>query len=73
MLKTSALYSYVPAHDVERCRKFYEAKLGLGRGKSSGPGYTFECAHGTGFFMYPSAGAGTNKASCAFSRVPWCK
>jgi len=69
MLKTSGLYAYVPAQDVERCRSFYEEKLGLGPGRKAGPGYTFECAGGTAFFVYPSPGAGTNKASCAFWRV----
>ncbi len=69
MLNTSPLYSYVPAHDVERCRRFYDEKLGLGPGRRTGPGYTFDCANGTAFFVYPSPGAGTNKASCAFWHV----
>ena len=69
MLKTSAMYSYVPVQDLERCRRFYEDELGLDPGRKSGPGYAFECADGTGFFMYPSPGAGTNKASCAFWKV----
>jgi predicted enzyme related to lactoylglutathione lyase len=30
---------------------------------------TFECGKGTAFFMYPSPGAGTSKASTAFWRV----
>ncbi|VTU13819.1 putative enzyme related to lactoylglutathione lyase [Variovorax sp. SRS16] len=69
MLKTSGLYAYVPAHDVERCRAFYADTLGLGPGRKAGPGYTFECAKGTAFFVYPTPNAGTNQASCAFWQV----
>ena len=69
MLKTATLHAYVPAHDVERCRRFYDEKIGLGPGRKAGPGYTFACADGTSFFVYPSPGAGTNKASCAFWHV----
>ncbi len=69
MLKSAALYSYVPASDMARARQFYEDKLGLGRGQPSGPGLIFKCAGGTGFFMYPTPGAGTNQASCAFWQV----
>lgn len=68
MLKTAALHAYVPAHDVERCRRFYEDTLGLGPATEAGPGYTFECG-GTSFFVYPTPGAGTNKASSAFWHV----
>ncbi len=80
MLQSAALYSYVPASDMERARQFYEDKLGLGRGQPSGPGLIFRCAGGTGFFMYPTPGAGTSQASCAFwqvddiqSAVAWLK
>ncbi|MET0541210.1 MAG: hypothetical protein ABWZ88_05590, partial [Variovorax sp.] len=68
MLKTIPLHTYVPAHDVERCRRFYAETLGLGPGTKAGPGYTFECG-GTSFFVYPTPGAGTSKASCAFWHV----
>jgi catechol 2,3-dioxygenase-like lactoylglutathione lyase family enzyme len=69
MLKNAPLYSYVPVSDLERARGFYEDKLGLGRGEPSGPGLVFRCAGGTAFFMYPSPGAGSNQASCAFWQV----
>ncbi|MGC1174620.1 VOC family protein [Polaromonas sp.] len=69
MLKSAPLYSYVPASDMARARQFYEDKLALGRGRSSGPGLIFQCAGGTGFFLYPTSNAGTNEASCAFWQV----
>jgi catechol 2,3-dioxygenase-like lactoylglutathione lyase family enzyme len=69
MLNAAPLYAYVPVSDLERARKFYEATLGLGPGRPVGPGLSFACGFGTSFFMYPSAGAGTNQASCAFWEV----
>ena len=69
MLKNAPMYSYVPVADLERARKFYEGPLQLGPGKPFGPGVSFECGKGTAFFMYPSAGAGTSKASTAFWQV----
>jgi catechol 2,3-dioxygenase-like lactoylglutathione lyase family enzyme len=69
MLKSAPVYSYVPVSDLARARKFYEERLGLGPGESTGPGLSFQCGYGTAFFMYPSSGAGTNQASCAFWKV----
>jgi predicted enzyme related to lactoylglutathione lyase len=69
MLKDAPIYSYVPVADLARARKFYDTALGLGPGKDFGPGATYECGKGTAFFMYPSPGAGTSKASCAFWQV----
>jgi predicted enzyme related to lactoylglutathione lyase len=69
MLQNAPLVSYVPVHDLERARRFYENTLGLAPGKPEGPGRHYTCGNGTAFFMYPSPGAGTNKASCAFWQV----
>jgi predicted enzyme related to lactoylglutathione lyase len=69
MLNDAPIYSYIPVSDLARARKFYESTLGLGAGQEFGPGVTFECGKGTAFFMYPSPGAGTSKASTAFWRV----
>nr|MDP2191605.1 VOC family protein [Rhodoferax sp.] len=69
MLKSAPIYAYVPVSDLDRARRFYEDTLGLGRGQPSGPGLIFRCAGGTGFFMYPTSGAGTNQASSAFWQV----
>ena len=69
MLKNAPLYAYVPVRDLERARRFYEETLGLARGEPSGPGLVFKGAGGAGFFMYPSPGAGSSQASCAFWQV----
>ena len=69
MLKNAPLYSYVPVRDLERARRFYEEKIGLEPGATTGPGLSYACGNGTAFFLYPSAGAGTNESSCAFWQV----
>jgi catechol 2,3-dioxygenase-like lactoylglutathione lyase family enzyme len=69
MLKAAPLYSYVPVSDLARAQEFYEKRLGLGPGRAMGPGLSFQCGFGTAFFMYPSPGAGTNRASTAFWKV----
>lgn len=69
MLKTAPLYAYVPVADLARAKEFYESTVGLGPGRPMGPGLSFQCGFGTAFFMYPSAGAGTNRASTAFWKV----
>jgi extradiol dioxygenase family protein len=69
MLANAPIHAYVPASDLDRCRRFYEEKLGLAAGKPVEGGLTFECGGGTAFFMYPSPGAGSNRASCAFWSV----
>ena len=69
MLKTAPLYAYFPVSDLDRAQKFYESTLGLGPGERVGPGLSFQCGFGTAFFMYPSPGAGTNRASTACWKV----
>lgn len=69
MLKNAPLYAYVPVSKLDRARKFYEDTLGLGPAQTVGPGLSFQCGKGTAFFMYPSANAGSNEASCAFWQV----
>ncbi len=73
MLSESRIYAYVPVKHIERARKFYDEMLDLGHGDAVGPGFTFTCAGETGFFLYPSPGAGTNKASTAFWQVADCE
>ena len=69
MLKNAPITSYVPAADVARARRFYEGTLGLVPREDYAGGVIYECGGGTLFFMYPSAGAGTSKASQAFWTV----
>ena len=69
MLKNAPITPYIPAADVARARRFYEGALGLVPREEYAGGVIYECGRGTSFFMYPSAGAGTSKASYAFWTV----
>ena len=69
MLKTARLHPYIPVSDLGRARAFYEQKLGLGPGEEYGPGVIYSSGPDSSFFMYPSPGAGTSKASQAFWQV----
>jgi len=70
MLSTAQIVAYVPAADLARARKFYEEKLGFRPLEHSDVGVMYESGKGSRFFVYRSAGAGTNKASTAFWDVP---
>jgi predicted enzyme related to lactoylglutathione lyase len=69
MLQKSSMYSYIPATDVVRARKFYEEKLGFKPARELAGGVNYEFANGTGCFLYPTPNAGTSKASQAFWQV----
>ena len=69
MLKDAALVPYIPVSDVARARRFYEQKVGLKPKEEYAGGVIYECGKGSWVFMYPSAGAGTSKASTAFWSV----
>ena len=69
MLKDAALVAYIPVSDVARARRFYEQKVGLKPKEEYAGGVIYECGKGSWVFMYPSAGAGTSKASTAFWSV----
>ena len=68
MLKNAPITPYVPVADVARARRFYEGTLGLVPKEEYAGGVIYECGR-TVFFMYPSPGAGTSKASDAFWTV----
>ena len=69
MLQDAPLYSYIPAKDVARARKFYEETIGLKpKGEQAG-GVVYEFGRGTACFLYPTPNAGTSKASQAFWQV----
>jgi catechol 2,3-dioxygenase-like lactoylglutathione lyase family enzyme len=69
MLQKSPMYAYLPAKDVARARRFYEAKLGfVAKGEIAG-GVVYESARGTACFLYPTPNAGTSAASQAFWQV----
>jgi predicted enzyme related to lactoylglutathione lyase len=69
MLQKSPMYAYIPATDVARARRFYEQKLGFKPKQESAGGVVYEFADRTACFLYPSANAGTSKASQAFWQV----
>lgn len=69
MLQKSPMYSYIPAKDVGRARKFYEDKLGFKAKQELEGGVVYEFGKGTGCFLYPTPNAGTSQASQAFWQV----
>ena len=69
MLQKSPLYSYFPAHDLNRARRFWEVKLGFVPKSIDNGGVTYAFANGTAAFLYPTDNAGTSKASQAFWSV----
>jgi predicted enzyme related to lactoylglutathione lyase len=69
MLQQAPMYSYIPAKDVSRARKFYEEKVGLKPKEEVAGGVVYEFGRGTGCFLYPTPNAGTSKASQAFWQV----
>jgi predicted enzyme related to lactoylglutathione lyase len=69
MLQNAPMYSYIPAKDVDRARKFYEEKLGFKPKEETADGVVYEFARGTACFLYPTPNAGTSQASQAFWEV----
>src|SRR5256885_3939657 len=69
MLTNAPIIPYIPVANVARARKFYEGTLGLTAKEEYAGGVIYECGKGSWVFMYPSAGAGTSKASTAFWAV----
>ena len=69
MLQNSPMYSYIPAKDVARARKFYEEKVGLKAKQEIEDGVVYEFAKDTACFLYPTPNAGTSRASQAFWQV----
>jgi catechol 2,3-dioxygenase-like lactoylglutathione lyase family enzyme len=63
------MYSYIPAKDIERARRFYEDKLGFKPKEVRAGGVVYEFARGTACFLYPTPNAGTSRASQAFWQV----
>src|SRR4029453_7303829 len=69
MLQDARMYSYIPARDVARARRFYEQKLGFKPGRELAGGVAYEFGGGTACFLYPTPNAGTSRASQAFWSV----
>src|SRR5262245_22382873 len=69
MLQSSPMYAYIPARDLERARRFYELQVGLKPRQEINGGVAYEFSGGTAAFLYPTANAGTSRASQAFWQV----
>jgi predicted enzyme related to lactoylglutathione lyase len=69
MLQNAPMYSYIPAQDMARARRFYEGKLGFEVKQEIAGGIVYEFGKGTACFLYPTPNAGTSKASQAFWQV----
>ena len=66
MLQDCPMYSYIPAKDVARARRFYEEKVGLRAKEETNGGVVYEFGGGTAAFLFPTPNAGTSQASQAF-------
>ncbi len=64
-LKECKVGTAVAVSDLSRARSFYEGKLGLESSQQSDEMATYQCAEGTGLFVYVSEHAGSNKATLA--------
>jgi len=69
MLQNAPMYSYIPAKNVARARKFYEETLGFKPKQETAGGVVYEFGLGTACFLYPTPNAGTSQASQAFWQV----
>ena len=69
MLQNAPMYSYIPAKDINRARKFYEQTLGFKPSREIAGGVVYDFGDHTSGFMYPTPNAGTSQASQAFWSV----
>lgn len=60
------MYSYIPARDISRARRFYEEVLGFTPKQETAGGVVYEFGKATACFLYSTPNAGTSKASQAF-------
>ena len=70
---SSPVAADVNSRDVDK-RQYHARAEGAGQGRQNRPrrcagGVIYECGNGSRYFMYPSPGAGTSKASTAFWSV----
>jgi predicted enzyme related to lactoylglutathione lyase len=63
-MKAKSVEAALPASDIERAKAWYAEKLQLTPAQEDAGGAWFEI-EGTGFLLYPSQFAGTNKATSA--------
>jgi catechol 2,3-dioxygenase-like lactoylglutathione lyase family enzyme len=66
MLRDFPVHTTVPAGDLARARRFYEETLGFTPDRVTPAGVVYRSG-GSWFLLFPSSGAGTNKATaCGF-------
>jgi predicted enzyme related to lactoylglutathione lyase len=58
MLANLEFHGTIPAHDLERAKKFYAEKLGFTSPREEPGGLMYQCKD-SWFLLYPSQGAGT--------------
>ena len=63
MISDGQAVATLAASDMDRARTFYEQTLGFSVVQETPMGLLFRGGKGTGFFVYPSEFAGTNKAT----------
>lgn len=69
MLSSFTPVPTIATSDVDRARAFYETTLGLSGDPSEEAGGVFYACGASGFLLYPSAYAGTNKATAMSFQV----
>lgn len=68
MLKDATVYATIAVSDIAAAKEFYGETLGLMEVDENPGGVTYQSGEGQ-LFVYPSATAGTGKATCAAWRV----
>lgn len=69
-LTDAPLFASLPAHDIERAKRWYEEKLGLTPVLDTGPGGLLYRSGGSQWLIYQTPSAGTGKHTLAGWVVP---
>jgi predicted enzyme related to lactoylglutathione lyase len=69
-LTDAPLTASVPAHDIERAKRWYEEKLGVTPTQDLGPAGQLYSTGGTNWVIYQTPSAGTGKHTIAAWIVP---
>jgi predicted enzyme related to lactoylglutathione lyase len=69
-LTDAPLTASVPAHDIERAKRWYEEKLGVTPAQDLGPAGQLYSTGGTNWVIYQTPSAGTGKHTIAAWIVP---
>jgi predicted enzyme related to lactoylglutathione lyase len=69
-LTDAPLYASVPAHDIERAKRWYEEKLGLTPMMDLGPAGQLYGSGGSQFVIYQTPAAGTGKQTIGAFIIP---